>query len=305
MFSQRHDNRECVNELAEDLTMTVLTERDKRLIAEEIRRIDAWIDDALKKLGEEDWAGAKESVREAIKRKNQKLVPKFPGVDVDGEGFELPFYGIYDLLRSIDQAAVSAQNIASALGASAGGVTPRDLRAIRGRLRVLLQELIFNMIKLPWFDEESIDYLEHLREKIEQIIVALEGLEQTGKIDYSVFDGVENLKRRFLEWVSDSIDLWAVYTLLDSMDTHLYWALSGIAKYAPLRGFRLKRAKQRLELAARLKHKLGALVRGTPAGHVEEPGEEDITPDRGNPPDHPEWEPGMEDLPPFPPPDHA
>ena len=282
---------------------TVLTPQMKERIAEEIREIDAVIDEAIRLINEKKFAEAQEKIAEAMERKRQRLAYGFPAVNVDGEGRELPFFTIYDLFSDIDQAAVEGHGAMTLFG-KAEGADRAKIQEVIARLRVLLDELERSLLNIPWFDDEAIDKLENLRDRVRAMIDALENFLRTGLMEVGSFRGVQDLKRSFLEWVSDSIDLWAVYTLLNGMDISLTIAYSTITRHEGPQGVELRNTVDRLRHAIRLKHKLQALVEGTPPREpVQPPGLGPVAPPRNEAPE-PDWPRGMEDLPPFPP-DHA
>ena len=293
--------------------MASLSPRMKELIEEEIGLIDRWIDEAIKQVGAADSSGqdagkrldeAVAAVDEAIKRKLQRLVTKFPDINVDGKSFSLPFFPIYELFVDIDslvdqlQARIAMDHAGIPL--SPGTVSIQTLIAT---LKELIRELELNLIKKPWFKGDEVPgILERLRAKLKRVIEAAERFQRTGEFDPNNFTGVDSRKKDFLDEVSDQISLWDVYSLLVSLDQNLAMARHLIATNRPLKGRLLNVALAHLEMAIAVKHKLLDLVRGTPARRpkADDPFDEKLHPRRPEAPE-PKYEPGQEDLPPFPP----
>lgn len=292
---------------------TKLTKEKKEEIARDIEAIDARIAAAREAIKADKYDDAKDQLGKAIELKGV-LVTHFPGIDVNGEGFFLPFFAIYETFGDIDTLLRQAEGFVTVLmnpggvlkpGVTIHGANP-SLADLIDRLKIFLSELEINLLDKPWFEGDTApDILEELADKLRDIIAALQSFLDGNPIDPSVFKGVEALKKKFLDEVSDSISLWDAYVLLSRIDELLLSVLRWVIEWKPLRGRSLIVVRRWLELAEAHKHKLKGLVDGTPLHQDGGAAPGGAKPDRTTPPPKPQYPPGFEDLPPFPPDDHA
>jgi hypothetical protein len=281
---------------------TELTEEIVEKINEEIRKIDRWIEEARNLVNQNQYDKAKEAVVEAIKHKRiiLALIPSIWVLWNDNDA-ELPFEPVYDTLADMDKWAEMLDMLVADDGGNVSWHIPEpDLDYLIAKLRVALQELETNLIDHPWDEDDgAVDLLDKLKEALEKLIEAADKYEEDGTMPPgSVYQAVVSAKQRLLEEFSVDINLWYAYSQLKSIDAYL--DKSEINLEDRLDWITDGDIIEWLEMAESIKHKFGILIIYSWNQKQESVDIPDPEPQRPDPP-VPEYEPGQEELPPFPP----
>jgi hypothetical protein len=275
-------------------------------ILDVLRSVNAAIARARQQADGGNWDSAVDATGLAIGLKLHALYP-IPGINVDANGFLLPFYVVYDEFSTVDDKIEKLTIDSNLLWGRDRGVLQQAGPKARHRVQKRLEECLKELSKaisrirdlsnnLPWFQgDDAPDMLEDLADGLESIKRKLENKQPLGTGRGSDLEQVRALKRNFLVEVSDSLPLWDVYELFRELDKKLERALT-LIRTGKVKGRYGLRVKRLLELAERIKRKLESLITGIPADLEPRP----LGPPRPTPP-VPDYEPGQEDLPPFPP----
>lgn len=287
---------------------TKLTEETIRKIKEEIRKMDRWIEEARKLIKQKKYKEAKDAVKEAIKHK-RIILALIPAIWVlwDGNDAELPFEPVYDTLADMDRwAELLEMLVLFDDGNSTWHIPEPDLDELIAKLRVALQELQTNLINRPWdADDGAADLLRKLKEALEKLIEAAKKYnDDLTEPPGSVYHDLLSAKQKLLEDFSIDINLWHAYSQLSTIDAYL--DKSEINLKDRLEDITDEKIIEWLKEAERIKHKLRTLIIHAWTKLQEEselpPPEPEPEPKPPRPePPVPEYKPGQEDLPPFPP----
>ena len=264
--------------------MSDFTDPIKAKIREHLKKMNAHFKAALDAIRAGDYQKAISELVDAFSEKISAIiaVPPIP----TKPGLPCPFSQIYDLFYEMDQLADLAKIRVELDGyLSPATVTIEELIK---KIRNLIDEFKKRMLKhYKPNNEDAEDILKGILRKLRKMVRALEDFSDGEDIDLSEFEGLPALKKEFLDAYSHDVSYWVIYDILMHIDRDLEEIVERLKRYQsaglPPDSRPIRVLIHLIELIEELKRKLEKYLE----------------------PPAPQFPPGGEDLPPFPPPDHA
>ena len=266
--------------------------REIERIKQIIKEIDDLIDDAQKLISQGKAIEARKKIIQISPMKTE-ILRILPDVIADGseEGeSRIRFEDLYLLLRHfMYESALVRLSIIDKEHNVSWFVPKPDKKELSAAVNDTLTQLSQWLGQLDWVLDEEKEKLKELVELATHIRNMFRNFCTTGNsptaADENRLNEVDKCVEKFLRLIFDEFDYWQTFWYLHQLDSGLELAAFVLIR-TPITKSDLKNASERLQEAERSKHALQRII------EVLEP--------KPLP-----YEPGMEDLIPFPPPDHA